>query len=58
MLHLKDSTGLPTGVEGMEEDCAPPPRRELFKIWWGKGGGGLRQDMGEHWKSPKKWEHI
>ena len=39
MLHLKDSTGLPTGVEGMEEDCAPPPRRELFKIWWGKGGG-------------------
>ena len=39
MLHLKDSTGLPTGVEGMEEDCAPPPpRRELFKIWWGKGG--------------------
>lgn len=48
MLHLKDSTGLPTGVEGMEEDCAPPPppRRELFKIWWGKGGGGLSQDMG------------
>lgn len=45
MLHLKDSTGLPTGVEGMEEDCAPPPRRELFKIWWGKGGG-LSQDMG------------
>ena len=41
MLHLKDSTGLPTDVEGMAEDWAPPPppRRELFKIWWGKGGG-------------------
>ena len=57
MLHLKDSTGLPTGVEGMEEDCAPPPRRELFKIWWGKGGV-LAKTWGEHWKAPKKWENI
>ena len=59
MLHLKDSTGLPTGVEGMEEDCAPPPpRRELFKIWWGKGGGVLVKTWEEHWKAPKKWENI
>lgn len=57
MLHLKDSTGLPTGVEGMEEDCAPPPRRELFKIWWGKGVV-LAKTWGEHWKAPKKWENI
>ena len=59
MLHLKDSTGLLTGVEGMEEDCAPPLLGgSSSKFGGGKGGRGFRQDMGEHWKAPKKWEHI
>lgn len=40
MLHLKDSTGLPTGVEGMEEDCAPPLLGgSSSKFGGGKGGG-------------------
>ena len=47
MLHLKDSTGLPTGVEGMEEDCAPPPLLGGSSSKFGGGtGGGLSQDMG------------
>ena len=39
MLHLKDSTGLPTGVEGKEEDCAPPLLGgSSSKFGGGKGG--------------------
>ena len=59
MLHLKDSTGLPTGVEGMEEDCAPPPLLGGSSSKFGGGKGGvLAKTWGEHWKAPKKWENI
>ena len=46
MLHLKDSTGLPTGVEGKEEDCAPPLLGGSSSKFGGGKGGGLSQDMG------------
>ena len=53
MLHLKDSTGLPTGVEGMEEDCAPPLLGGSSSKFGGGKGGVLVKTWGSIGRLPR-----
>ena len=54
MLHLKDSTGLLTGVEGMEEDCTHPLLGgSSSKFGGGKGGGVFVKTWGSIGRLPR-----